>query len=228
MKPACPARFIESLGSSFVLLKHVDDGLPFVVDRPNLFVPSARIMGCSRINPLINRKSSISPRPYANYIRRPANHQAVLNLNLLILILILLLIPPMKAYFDHEKLEVYRKSVAFAAWSETILERVPKSTAVHGQLDRARTSIVLNISEGNGRFTPADRCRFFDIARGSGLECAGCLDLLFIKNHLSEAELDEGKSLLKDIVSLLIGLIRSNSPDRLHEDQGEYRVGGGD
>src|SRR5439155_399415 len=128
--------------------------------------------------------------------------------------------------FDHEKLDAYKKALAFAAWSEAVLERIPKSAAVHGQLDRARTSIVLNIPEGNGRFTSADWCKFFDIARGSGLECAGCLDLLFIKKLVSEAELDEGKTLLKDIVSLLVGLIRSNSADRLHEETVEYRVGG--
>ncbi len=132
----------------------------------------------------------------------------------------------MKIYFDHEKLHAYQKALQFAAWSETILERVPKSAAVHNQLDRARTSIVLNIPEGNGRFTPPDRCKFFDVARGSGLECAGCLDLLFIKKILSEADLDEGKLLLREIVSLLVGLIRSNSPDRLHEDAVDYRVGG--
>jgi four helix bundle protein len=132
----------------------------------------------------------------------------------------------MKIYFDHEKLDAYQKALAFAQWSEEMLERLPKSAAVRDQLDRARTSIVLNIPEGNGRFTPADRCRFFDIARGSGLECAGCLDLIFIKRLLSKAELDQGKSLLKDIVSLLSGLIRSNSPDRLHEAPVEYRVEG--
>ena len=131
----------------------------------------------------------------------------------------------MKIYFDHEKLDAYQKALAFAQWSEAVLERVPKSAAVHGQLDRARTSIVLNIPEGNGRFTAADRCKFFDIARGSGLESAGCLDLIFIKKLVSEAELDQGKMLLKDVVSLLVGLIRSNSPDRLHEEAGVYRIG---
>jgi four helix bundle protein len=134
----------------------------------------------------------------------------------------------MKIYFDHEKLEAYRKAFTFAQWAEPILEHLPKSAAVHNQLDRARTSIVLNIPEGNGRFTPSDRCKFFDIARGSGLECAGCLDLIFIKKLLSEIELDQGKTLLKDIVSLLVGLIRSNSPDRLHEETIAYRVGGED
>src|SRR5437667_11437436 len=130
----------------------------------------------------------------------------------------------MKIFFDHEKLDAYKKALAFAQFAEPVLERIPKSAAVHGQLDRARTSIVLNIPEGNGRFTPPDRCKFFDIARGSGLECAGCLDLIFIKKLLSELELDEGKALLKDIVSLLVGLIRSNSPDRLHEGEVEYRI----
>jgi four helix bundle protein len=130
----------------------------------------------------------------------------------------------MKIYFDHEKIDAYKKALAFAEWAEPVLERLPKSVAVQNQLDRARTSIVLNIPEGNGRFTAADRCKFFDIARGSALECAGCLDLIFIKKLLSEVELDAGKSLLKDIVSLLVGLIRSNSPDRLHEESVEYRV----
>ena len=132
----------------------------------------------------------------------------------------------MKIYFDHERLQAYQKALEFAAWSETILERIPKSAAVQGQLDRARTWIVLNIPEGNGRFTAPDRCKFFDIARGSGLECAGCLDLIFIKKLLSEVEIDRGKSLLKEVVSLLVGLIRSNSSDRLYEETGEYRIGG--
>jgi four helix bundle protein len=130
----------------------------------------------------------------------------------------------MKIFFDHEKLDAYKKALAFAQWAEVILDRIPKSAAVHGQLDRARTSIVLNIPEGNGRFTPPDRCKFFDIARGSGLESAGCLDLIFIKGLRSEAELEEGKSLLRDIISLLVGLIRSNSPDRLHDETIDYRV----
>ena len=130
----------------------------------------------------------------------------------------------MKTYFDHEKLDAYQKALEFATWNEDVMKRVPKSSAVYSQLDRARTSMVLNIPEGNGRFTPSDRCRFFDIARGSGLECAACLDLLLIKKQLSPMELEEGKGILKDVVSLLVSLIRSNSSERLHKDVVEYRV----
>jgi four helix bundle protein len=130
----------------------------------------------------------------------------------------------MRIFFDHEKLNVYQEALRFYAWCEPILERLPKSADVRDQLDRARTSVVLNIPEGNGKFTPADRCRFFDNSRGSALESAGCLDLIFIKKVISEQEMEDGKAILQAIVSMLVGLIRSNSPDRLHEEPVEYRV----
>jgi four helix bundle protein len=134
----------------------------------------------------------------------------------------------MKIYFDHERLHAYQKALAFAAWCEPILERVPKSASVHGQLDRARTSAPLNIAEGNGKFTPADKCKFFDIAHGSALESAACLDLLLIKQALTEAELEEGKTILSELVGCLIGLIKSKAPARfaMHEETVEYRVSG--
>ena len=134
----------------------------------------------------------------------------------------------MKPCFDHEKLDVYQEALRFAAWCEVILERTPKSAAVHNQLDRARTSIVLNIPEGNGKFTAPDRCKYFDIARGSALECAACLDLLGIMKLLNDQEMEEGKTSLKKIVSMLVGLIRSNNSSRLHEEPVTYRTAEGD
>jgi four helix bundle protein len=59
----------------------------------------------------------------------------------------------MSRRFDHEKLEVYQTSLVFIAWLEPILQNLPKSLAVTDQLDRASTSIPLNIAEGNGKFT---------------------------------------------------------------------------
>jgi len=47
----------------------------------------------------------------------------------------------MKTVFAHEKLTVYQESVRFVAWADEILETLPKGLAVHGQLDRASTSI---------------------------------------------------------------------------------------
>jgi four helix bundle protein len=133
----------------------------------------------------------------------------------------------MNIYFDHEKLQAYQSSLQFVRWSESILEKLPKTAAVYSQLDRARTSIPQNIAEGNAKFTPPDKCKYFDAAHGSVVECAACLDLLFIKQVLTETELDAGKTLLSEVVGLLIGLIRSKLPDRFREEPLEYQVGGG-
>jgi len=116
--------------------------------------------------------------------------------------------------FDHEKLNVYQESIHFVAWADDLLESIPKSIAAHNQLDRASTSVPLNIAEGNGKHTPADRCRYFDTAKGSALECAACLDVLVAKKKMDSSKADEGKASLLEIVSMLVGLTRANSPDR--------------
>jgi len=81
-------------------------------------------------------------------------------------------------------------------------------------LDQASTSIPLNIAEGNGKYTSADRRRFFDTARGSALECAACLDVLVAKTIINESVALAGKGLVLEIVSMLIGLIRASSSSR--------------
>ena len=116
--------------------------------------------------------------------------------------------------FDHEKLKVYEVSINFVAWVTDLLESIPKSISAHDQLDRASTSVPLNIAEGNGKFTPKDRCKFLDIARGSALECAACLDVLVAKRKIGSETAASGKATLIEVVSMLVGLIRSNSPDR--------------
>ena len=82
---------------------------------------------------------------------------------------------------------------------------------VKDQLDRASTSIPLNIAEGNGKYAPKDRCRFFDIAHGSALECAAGLDVLVARLKLSSDQVRPGKESLQKIVRMLMGLIKRHS-----------------
>jgi four helix bundle protein len=125
----------------------------------------------------------------------------------------------MSRLFDHEKLEVYQASLSFMGWLEPVLQRLPKSLSVADQLDRASTSIPLNIAEGNGKFTGPGRCRFFDMARGSALECVAALDVLVAKGRCSGEEVSPGKERLWSIVSMLVGLIRANLNYRLHDSE---------
>ena len=127
-----------------------------------------------------------------------------------------------KRKFDHEKLNVYQRSIDFVLLVDPILESIQGKLSARDQLDRASTSIPLNIAEGNGRYTEKDRCHFFDIARGSALECAAALDVLMARKRISEVMAEQGKDILIEIVSLLVGLIKSNSGFRVHEERAEY------
>src|SRR5881398_2802630 len=119
--------------------------------------------------------------------------------------------PPQIYWFDHEKLEVYQEAIAFISWLSNILEESGRVGDVRDQLDRASTSIPLNIAEGNGKYTPKDRCRFFDIAHGSALECAAGLDTLVAKAKLTPEQIQPGKERLQKTVRMLIGLIKRHS-----------------
>ncbi len=116
-----------------------------------------------------------------------------------------------ECWFDHEKLEVYREAIAFIAWLSTILEGTVRIGDVKDQLDRASTSIPLNTAEGNGKYALKDRCRFFDIAHGSALECAAGLDVMVAKAKLMPDQIRPGKERLHKIVRMLMGLIKRNS-----------------
>ena len=92
--------------------------------------------------------------------------------------------------------------------------------------NRASTRVVLNLAEGNGKRSYSDRSRYFDIARGSGVECAACLDGLVARNAIETGLAEEGKSQSIDIVSMIGGLMtRFAGEGRVEEDQSGY---GGD
>jgi four helix bundle protein len=115
--------------------------------------------------------------------------------------------------FDHEKLRAYQEALRFVAWAGPVIENLPSRLAARDQLDRASTSVVLNIAEGNGKRQPRDRCRYLDIARGSAVECAASLDVLVVRKQLSAVAAEEGKLVLLAVVSLVSGLIARFAPE---------------
>ena len=97
------------------------------------------------------------------------------------------------------------------AWLSPLLETTARIGEVKDQLDGASTSVPLNIAEGNGKYSLKDRCRFFDIAQGSALECAAGLDILVAKAKFTRDQIRPGKEKLQKIVRMLMGLIKKNS-----------------
>ena len=109
--------------------------------------------------------------------------------------------------FDHDKLDVYRLSITYVADSFRIAKGL---SGLHRhareQWLRAAQSIPLNIAEGNGKRSLRDRSRFFDIARGSALECAATQDVLAVSGGIDDVANRQGKEQLKRIVAMLTKL----------------------
>ena len=106
--------------------------------------------------------------------------------------------------FGHEKLDVYRLAIEYSKWAFFACEDLGgKHRHARDQLLRAAPSIALNIAEGNGKATDGDRRRYFEIARGSALECAATQDVLEACQAITPEENRKGKDLLDRIVAML-------------------------
>jgi four helix bundle protein len=109
--------------------------------------------------------------------------------------------------FGHEQLHVYQLSIDYVGW---VFIQSGELTGNHrharDQWLRASQSIPLNIAEGNGKASEADRRKFFEIARGSALECAAIQDVLGKTNKLESKEHRERKNDLDRICAVLTKL----------------------
>ena len=113
----------------------------------------------------------------------------------------------MAIQFSHEKLKVYQKAISFAAWVQPVIESLPAKLSVRDQLDRASTSIALNIAKGNVKASQHDRARFWQIAMGSAVECAACLDVLKARGFPADDGVEVGKSQLLEVTRMLARLL---------------------
>jgi four helix bundle protein len=106
--------------------------------------------------------------------------------------------------FSHEKLDVYRAAIEYVRWAFSIAGKISgMHRHARDQLLRASQSIPLNIAEGNGKATEADRRHFFEIARGSTLECAAIQDVLEVCGAITSCENQKGNDLLDRIAAML-------------------------
>lgn len=112
--------------------------------------------------------------------------------------------------FDHERLDVYQAALDFVVVADSTIQQLPRGRShLADQLHRAATSIVLNIAEGAGKFSPPDKRRYYLIARGSATECAAIFDV-FLRLEAVTPDLNaDAKARLGRIASMLIKLAKS-------------------
>jgi four helix bundle protein len=108
--------------------------------------------------------------------------------------------------FAHERLDAYKVALKLVVWFHHFLGKADIGASYVKRLDKGTTSLVLNIAEGNGRFSEADQTRFLDIAHTCAMRVAACLDVLVVRRQVQSQQIAEGKQLLARVVPLVLGL----------------------
>ena len=111
--------------------------------------------------------------------------------------------------FNHETLDVYRVGIEVAGSfcrSEAVAH-LPLPT--FRRLDELLTSMILNIAEGNGRFSHADQMRFLNTTNESALKLAARLDICATQNLLPYSEVAPLKANLERVVGMSAAMITS-------------------
>ena len=113
--------------------------------------------------------------------------------------------------FDFEKLEAYQKARDFRVKLFSIIfSKNKRERSMLDQLKRASISIILNIAEGSGKFSRADKRNFFTTARGSTYEVVAIINLLYHDDGVISKEEKDGLYIdLETSSKMLLGLINS-------------------
>jgi len=115
--------------------------------------------------------------------------------------------------FDHEKLDVYVAAIDFVALADQIVEHLPRGRAyLADQMQRAATSIPLNIAEGAGEFSPSEKARFYRMAKRSATESAAIVHVCQRLGLVEQPRYKAGRELLLRIVAMLVKMVRHTDP----------------
>jgi|SRR6185503_614501 four helix bundle protein len=114
--------------------------------------------------------------------------------------------------FDHEKLDVYKAAIKLIVLLDKIIEHLPRGKSyLADQLQRAGSSVPLNIAEGTGEYSSSEKARFYRMAKRSATECAGILDVCRSLQLIEEQQYTEVRQLLLRIVSMLIKMAQNSN-----------------
>jgi four helix bundle protein len=113
--------------------------------------------------------------------------------------------------YKFQKLDVYQLGLEFVDESYGFTNQLPESERfnLRAQLERAGTSIVLNIAEGSTGQTDLEQNRFLGLAVRSYLETVACMDLIERRKYLKVGTLDSARQLGHQVFVKLQALRRA-------------------
>jgi four helix bundle protein len=99
--------------------------------------------------------------------------------------------------YKFQKLDVYQLALEYLDWVYSLSKKFPSQENFNltSQLQRAATSIVLNISEGSTGQSDAEQNRFLGLAMRSYLETIACLDIAQRRAYLDVDEVNHATEL---------------------------------
>ena len=114
--------------------------------------------------------------------------------------------------FDFEKLDLYQelKKLNFLVYKK-IRSLKELDPFVSDQWKQASLSSLLNLAEGTGRMTSADKQHFYTISRGSVFECVALIELIKELGYLTNEEFEEFYLGYEKVSKMLLGMYRSQS-----------------
>ena len=115
----------------------------------------------------------------------------------------------MSNLFSFETLDVYKRAFGFSKKILMITKEVKGQYSWCDQLNRASTSITLNLAEGSGRWHAKDKANFYYIARGSAFECVPLIELGAELTLIADGQKNELREDLHAICQMLTKLIQS-------------------
>jgi four helix bundle protein len=129
--------------------------------------------------------------------------------------------------FKFEKLDVWQLSLDYVDLSYTIADQLPPSEMYNlkSQVNRAATSVALNIAEGSTSQTDAKQARFLGLAIRSLIETVACLRIIQRRLYLTDNTLlQEADSQAQTLARRLHVMRRTIAPGKqwLRETSSSY------
>ena len=110
---------------------------------------------------------------------------------------------------NHKKLTLYAIARDLVKQCYLLTANLPKLErfGIVQQINRAATSVLLNIAEGASRKSKTERRRFYEIARGSIIEIDAALHICVDVGYIQEISIDNLRAPLKSCFSILSKMI---------------------
>jgi four helix bundle protein len=90
------------------------------------------------------------------------------------------------------------------------VENLPRGRAyLADQLQRAGSSVPLNIAEGSGEFSANEKIRSYRMAKRSATECAGIFDICQRLKIIDDKNYSKSRELLMRIVAMLTKMTKT-------------------